>query len=210
MGGLSRQGWVAIGGRLLTVGETATIWAVMDATGADVLAQRALGTLVAHVQRERPAQGPSSDPGRRRGVSGLHRIPPSSTTTVSTDAYADMYIHTRRREIHKLGICGSAPFYTSRGSPPCPPTPPSPPPPILPERRANTNDKTVWSNIQRCFSSLVTIHRGNKWQKKNNRSRETQTFPAWISSKQTDRYLSPALGPCSEVNATMGYAPAIP
>jgi hypothetical protein len=120
------------------------------------------------------------------------------------------YIHTRRREIHKLGICGSAPFYTSRGSPPFPPSPPSPPPPqILPERRANTNDKTVWSNIQRCFSSLVTIHRGNKWQK-NNRSRETQTFPAWISSKQTDRYLSPALGPCSEVNATMGYAPAIP
>ena len=74
MGGLCAQDWVAMGGRLLTVGDEAAIWAVMNGTGSDVLAQRALGTLVAHVERERPAQGPLSDPVRRRGVSGLHRI----------------------------------------------------------------------------------------------------------------------------------------
>jgi hypothetical protein len=74
MGGLCAQDWVAMGCRLLTVGDEAAIWAAMDGTGSDVLAQRALGTLVAHGQRERPAQGPLSDPVRRRGVSGLHRI----------------------------------------------------------------------------------------------------------------------------------------
>jgi hypothetical protein len=129
VGSAGRVGW-QLGGRLLTVGEKATIWAVMDATGADVLAQRALGTLVAHVQRERPAQGPLSDPVRRRGVSGLHRIPSSSTTTVDMDAYADMHIHTALpRAVVVVEKSVNWVYVALLPSTPPLASPPSPPPP---------------------------------------------------------------------------------